>query len=55
MGNVWAFITASSGTIPLGRWEEPEGGPKTDVEFLHVVPGVKQPLPSAATSSGRAD
>jgi hypothetical protein len=53
MGNVWAFITASSGTIPFG--EEPEGEPKTDVEFLHVVPGVKQPLPSAATSSGRAD
>jgi len=31
------------------------GGPETDVEFWRVVPGVKQPLPSAATSSGRAD
>ena len=38
-----------------GRREEPQGGPEADVEFLRVVPGVKQLFPSEATNSGRAD
>ncbi len=47
---------ALSGTEALEGGERGEGrGPKTDVGFLHVVPGVKHPLPSAATNSRRAD